>query len=573
MCMQMKYTEIDLANATREQVQAEIARMTALSNEWKNEEQAVKLVINGMYGALGNKWLAYFNPVVAETVTLQGQDLIKFAERVMNAYFNKFWHLDKELHEKLGLTEVKEVKRPVNIYSDTDSVAADSQIMDKNLGKISIEEFWHTYAKMFGYSKDLRDNEIVLLDENIVQAENWDNDVKWSSVKRIIRHRVTKQKYRIETEGGKSVVITNDHSCVVIRDGHRIKLKPAEINVETDMVVCIYENQTIRTFKLEKIKSVEPIGEFIDEYVYDLEMYEDPKSKNDTHTFVANDILVHNSCYISFEEVIQSCDWQGKFDSPKDLIIAINKNRISEYLNKQFDRYAEKFGTANFQDFELETISESGIWLAKKKYILNKRWEDGIDIPTLTEIMYKGIELAQSSTPQFARTKLDWLMRYILEKKRDLSKRELTQLLRKIKEEFRMADPNDVSMGRSVNDYAKYIRNDSTGFEVADKTPIHVRAAGYHNYLLNQNADMKRKYEMLKGGNKVKFYYVKVSNDRENNVFAYTPGNYPYEFAPPIDYDLMFEKSILDPINRVMVAFGMGEIPPGLQIVTSVLDF
>lgn len=399
MCMQMKYTEIDLANATREQVQAEIARMTALSNEWKNEEQAVKLVINGMYGALGNKWLAYFNPVVAETVTLQGQDLIKFAERVMNAYFNKFWHLDKELHEKLGLTEVKEVKRPVNIYSDTDS------------------------------------------------------------------------------------------------------------------------------------------------------------------------------CYISFEEVIQSCDWQGKFDSPKDLIIAINKNRISEYLNKQFDRYAEKFGTANFQDFELETISESGIWLAKKKYILNKRWEDGIDIPTLTEIMYKGIELAQSSTPQFARTKLDWLMRYILEKKRDLSKRELTQLLRKIKEEFRMADPNDVSMGRSVNDYAKYIRNDSTGFEVADKTPIHVRAAGYHNYLLNQNADMKRKYEMLKGGNKVKFYYVKVSNDRENNVFAYTPGNYPYEFAPPIDYDLMFEKSILDPINRVMVAFGMGEIPPGLQIVTSVLDF
>lgn len=234
-------------------MQAEIARMTALSNEWKNEEQAVKLVINGMYGALGNKWLAYFNPVVAETVTLQGQDLIKFAERVMNAYFNKFWHLDKELHEKLGLTEVKEVKRPVNIYSDTDSVAADSQIMDKNLGKISIEEFWHTYAKMFGYSKDLRDNEIVLLDENIVQAENWDNDVKWSSVKRIIRHRVTKQKYRIETEGGKSVVITNDHSCVVIRDGHRIKLKPAEINVETDMVVCIYTENSMYTDEHKKI--------------------------------------------------------------------------------------------------------------------------------------------------------------------------------------------------------------------------------------------------------------------------------------------------------------------------------
>ena len=32
-------------------------------------------------------------------------------------------------------------------------------------------------------------------------------------------------------------------------------------------------------------------------------------------------------------------------------------------------------------------------------------------------------------------------------------------------------------------------------------------------------------------------------------MFAYQPGEYPYEFAPEVDHDRQFEKTILDP-NR-----------------------
>ena len=39
----------------------------------------------------------------------------------------------------------------------------------------------------------------------------------------------------------------------------------------------------------EEIEFCELSGEFIDEYVYDIEV------DDDTHTFMANDILVHNS--------------------------------------------------------------------------------------------------------------------------------------------------------------------------------------------------------------------------------------------------------------------------------------
>ena len=43
---------------------------------------------------------------------------------------------------------------------------------------------------------------------------------------------------------------------------------------------------------LDDLEVCECIGIFEDEYVYDIEM-DDP-----THTFIANDILVHNSLYI-----------------------------------------------------------------------------------------------------------------------------------------------------------------------------------------------------------------------------------------------------------------------------------
>lgn len=393
----MEYTQIDLEKATVEEIRAEIERMKQLSNEWKNEEQAIKLTINSIYGALGNKWLVCFNPEVAETITLQGQDLIKHAEKALNMYFNVYWHKDTELHEKLGLANPpREVKRPVNIYSDTDS------------------------------------------------------------------------------------------------------------------------------------------------------------------------------CYVSFEEVLESCSWQG---DPKEFILKINEHRLAGFLNGAFEKYAKERNTKNHMDFELENISEAGIWLAKKKYLINEVWESGIDIDSLSHIIYKGVELAQSSTPIFAREKLKELVKYVFTQKKNLDKSKFIDLLKQIKNEFKLANPESISMGRSINDYNKFVMNDTTAFEVAKSTPIHVRAAGYYNYILNKDPKAKGKYQLIRSGDKVKFYYTKVKNKNlEENVFAFLPGNFPYEFAPPVDYDEQFSKTILDPMNRIMVAMGLGEILPGLQKITSATE-
>ena len=72
-----------------EQIEAEIEKLKKLSKDYKNEEQGIKLTLNSIYGALGNAYFALFNPEVAESVTLQGQDLIKFAAKIINKYFHE----------------------------------------------------------------------------------------------------------------------------------------------------------------------------------------------------------------------------------------------------------------------------------------------------------------------------------------------------------------------------------------------------------------------------------------------------------------------------------------------------
>jgi DNA polymerase elongation subunit (family B) len=43
-----------------EEIKAEILRLKKMSDNYKNEEQGVKLTLNSIYGALGNQYFACF---------------------------------------------------------------------------------------------------------------------------------------------------------------------------------------------------------------------------------------------------------------------------------------------------------------------------------------------------------------------------------------------------------------------------------------------------------------------------------------------------------------------------------
>ena len=234
--------EIDYMSMSLEELNQKLTEYQKKSSDFYNTEQGIKLTLNSIYGATGNQYFALFNPDVAESVTLQGQDIWKFAEKIINRYFNDMWHLDTELHEKMGVRNVRKLNLDFIIYGDTDSVFSSSKLMImNNLGEkkeIEIEKFFNELAESEDILLDDRGNHIIET-KGFFSLNSIDKELKYSSIKKIIRHKVRKPKWKITTESGKEVIVTNDHSLTVFRGGKKIHIKPSEINLETDEILSV----------------------------------------------------------------------------------------------------------------------------------------------------------------------------------------------------------------------------------------------------------------------------------------------------------------------------------------------
>lgn len=61
-----------------------------------NMQLAKKIQLNSAYGALSNEWFRWFDPKLAESITLSGQLSIKWIEREINIYLNKLFNTKGE---------------------------------------------------------------------------------------------------------------------------------------------------------------------------------------------------------------------------------------------------------------------------------------------------------------------------------------------------------------------------------------------------------------------------------------------------------------------------------------------
>lgn len=565
--MNFQFCNIDPYKATKAELEEEIARLNILMHDASNTQQALKIFINSAYGAIGNQFFQCYNPDVAEAITLQGQNIIKFMNEAINKYFHSKWHLDKELHTKLGIKVNNPIQETVTVYGDTDSIHGDSLVNLPN-GKISISELWNSFSKIEDVFIDSKGIEIIKTPIFYTMNYNDVGSLYKAKVSKIVRHRVSKAKWLLETASGRKIIVTNDHSMIVFRDGNKYTVKPSEIQ-HGDRVLVLENDMSIGLgYFFDLVYDCENIGTFNEEYVYNLEM------EDYTHTFIANDILVHNSLYISFDEVFSTIDGfitEGR--NYIDMIRLIYEHRLKDYFKGVQKIYASKFNTEDIQVFEMEKICNSGIWLAKKKYVVNVAWEDsGVDgiYFDKTNLVSKGIETVQSSNPKFVRDVLDDILNYIFEMgKNKITSAKITKKLKLAKSTFLLANPEDISMLKAISDYDKYVINDRGAVEVASKCPFYTRSAAVYNFMVNSKKEWKEKYNLIKSGDKIKYYYVKDAS-KTSNAFGFLPGNFPVEFAPEYDYDTMFSKMILEPINRILNALSLQEIPSSL-IVYNVL--
>lgn len=270
-----------------------------------------------------------------------------------------------------------------------------------------------------------------------------------------------------------------------------------------------------------------------------------------------------DSLYMSYDGLLNTIEGieNMSIEEKTRLIVRINTEFLDQH-NQQFikDYYNTRFGKS-IHEFELETVSLSGVWLdVKKRYAQILLWKDGkyYDMDNLP-LKVKGLEMIKSSYPKQAREGLKRVVRYFLE----LQDTEyiIQKLNIKIQEEKQLwmrAELEDICENKGVQGYTKYIISDTgnKGLQVALRCPYNVRALGTYNYI-------RQKYNLpgdpLYGG-KLKIYQIKSINPKsDTQYFAFQSKSYPKwadQYAP-IDKEAQFVKYFLDPFNRIMSAIGL----------------
>ena len=110
-----------------------------------------------------------------------------------------------------------------------------------------------------------------------------------------------------------------------------------------------------------------------------------------------------------------------------------------------------------------------------------------------------------------------------------------------------------ISFPRSCNNLIKY----KHGSNIFIKgTPIHVKGALIYNHQLKQ-FKLHKKYPLIQEGDKIKFLKLVEANPFKFDVISYVT-KLPSEFKLQeyIDYDIMFQKTFLDPMSFILNSIG-----------------
>jgi len=470
MTKEEKIKKVELLKRKSSDLKKEVDYYNAL-------QLALKLVLNGSYGAFATSYFILYNNHVAGTITAQGRDLTKTMDKVNEDYWYEQWQDDHELHFKLGIKDVSKISKdePVSIYADTDSLFVSFKpAMDHCV--------WKNLIFNSDYLESINQKFIILC-----PCELKVNNVNCVGI--------AKDTYELEK------LITNDHSLL------------------------LFDGIFVKDRGLNKM----------------------------------------------FDSGLFTSEIRWNWNTEQDFIQGLDFFRYAQYFKDCLENYANSFGVENKEDFELERISESMINIAKKKYICHITYEDGIPFERLSYLYPKGVELVRSSTPAFAREKIVGIVKYLFSHPDTFNIKDLLKLVKNLRKEFELADVDDISMQSSCSNYDIKVLNDkSLPLQFVSGAHFAVKSAAHYNYLLSQNKDWQQKYEFIKSGTKIKYYVCKDKSITD--MFAYIRGSLPLEFAPPIDYDTQFEKSILSPVNSIIEPLGMPEITKRLSVVMDIFS-
>jgi DNA polymerase elongation subunit (family B) len=311
-------------------------------------------------------------------------------------------------------------------------------------------------------------------------------------------------------------------------------------------------NQYFRYYDVRQASAITTAGQFIIRFIEEkVNGYLNNilKTHDKIDYIVASDT---DSIYVTLDKLVEQTCKDKTNDQICNFLNKVVDSRIEPFLNKCFEELADYTNAfKNCMVMKREVIANKGIWVAKKRYMLNVLDEEGVRLSE-PKLKIMGIEAVKSSTPQVCRGRIKEAIKIIMSKDEDT----LQKFIADFKKEFFQMTAEQISFPRSCNNMKKYY--DSNNIFIKG-TPIHVKGALIYNHQIKE-FKLKNKYPLIQEGDKIKFLKLIEANPFKFDVISYIT-TLPKEFKLQgyIDYETQFEKTFLDPMRFILQAIGWSQ--------------
>jgi DNA polymerase elongation subunit (family B) len=266
---------------------------------------------------------------------------------------------------------------------------------------------------------------------------------------------------------------------------------------------------------------------------------------NDVDYVIASDT---DSIYLNFDPLVQRFAPGLSDHKTSEILDAFAKDKIAPLMENIYAELKDHMGAFEQRmKMKRETIASTGIWKAKKMYMLNAIDIEGT-VYKVPELKIQGIEAVKSSTPAACREAINQAIKIMMTG-------ELVDLRTHVSE-FRKKFENlpfeDIAKPSSVNGLRKYWDRNSI---YKSGTQAHIKGSLLFNHLLKEKG--LTNVQPIGDGDKIKFAYLKKPNPIKDTVISVAE-YLPKEFGLDkyVDRKLQFEKTFVSAVDSIASVVG-----------------
>ena len=257
-----------------------------------------------------------------------------------------------------------------------------------------------------------------------------------------------------------------------------------------------------------------------------------------------------DSVYICFDKLIDKVFGEDpSIEKVVSFLDTVAKEKVEPYIDECYEEL-KQYMNAFSQKMQMkrEVIADKGIWVAKKRYILNAWDIEGVRYAD-PQLKIMGIEAVKSSTPYPCREKIKEALKVIMSG----DETQINKFIQNFRNEFMKLPAEDIAFPRSVNGLDKW--SDSSSI-YRKSTPMHCKGALIYNYLLKRNK-LISKFPLIQEGEKIKFLNLRKPNPLQSNVISFI-SKLPKELdvTSYVDYEVQFEKAFVEPLMFIVRQIG-----------------